>query len=283
MQINVDLKGVAPLEARRIIKAIAAFTGIAVDFPISMQERVHEIVHGAVAEQTPVGKAPEPIAHVVSATMMADGNGISVALKPTDTPDAAAIFGAAAPFVPATVDAAALPTAPVVQPASSLPMLPAPQAPVVMPVATTSAATPTPPAVTVDKDGLPWDARIHSSSKALNADGRWRAKKGLNDDAMVATVQAELRALMAIPAAPVAPVVAAPTLDAVAQTPTVDPTTLPEFMTRVTPLMMAGKLTMPQVDAVLQAFGVTGGVTSLMQRPDLIPHVWANLKASYGL
>lgn len=275
MQINLDLSRGSSAEAMAVIKAIAAYTSLNVEFVEANRERVISIVTGEVSKLNSTPK-PEPIAHLNSVTQLPTG--FSAQMTPTDTPDAAAIFGAVAPFVPATVDAAALPTAPVVQPASSLPMPLAPQAPVVMPAATTSVAAPTPPAVTVDKDGLPWDARIHSSSKALNADGRWRAKKGLNDDAMVATVQAELRALMTIPAAPVAPVVVAPLAIN-----TVDPTTLPEFMTRVTPLMMAGKLTMPQVDAVLQAFGVTGGVTSLMQRPDLIPQVWANLKASYGL
>lgn len=30
----------------------------------------------------------------------------------------------------------------------------------------------------VDSNGLPWDERIHSSSKAVNADGTWRYKRG---------------------------------------------------------------------------------------------------------
>lgn len=32
-----------------------------------------------------------------------------------------------------------------------------------------------------DKNGVAWDARYHASSKAVNADGTWRRKRGLSD------------------------------------------------------------------------------------------------------
>lgn len=44
----------------------------------------------------------------------------------------------------------------------------------------------------IDANGLVWDERIHASSKALNADGTWRTKRGV-DKALVASVEAELR------------------------------------------------------------------------------------------
>ena len=50
----------------------------------------------------------------------------------------------------------------------------------------------------VDSTGLPWDARIHANTKAKNADGSWRGRRGV-DDATVAAVEKELRA--AAPAA----------------------------------------------------------------------------------
>jgi len=250
-----------------------------------------EAFYGADANATPmhviVGNNPDsvlmdehqPIAHVSSVTQLP--NGFSVTLQPTDTQDAAAIFGAVAPFAPATVDAAAQQTAPVVLTATSLPTPPAMPLPAAMPAATTSAPTAaalTAPAPTVDKDGLPWDARIHSSSKALNADGRWRAKKGLNDGAMVSAVQAELRALMAIPVPPTMP--EPPVVVASAF---VAPTTLPEFMPLVSAAMMAGKLTVDHMNAELAAIGVVGGVTALMARQDLVPSLWATLQAKYAL
>lgn len=47
----------------------------------------------------------------------------------------------------------------------------------------------TPPAT--DKNGLPWDERIHAGTKALNGDGTWKKRRGV-DDATVAAVTAEL-------------------------------------------------------------------------------------------
>lgn len=42
-----------------------------------------------------------------------------------------------------------------------------------------------------DSSGIRWDERIHASSKALNADGTWRTKRGV-DKALVDEVTAEL-------------------------------------------------------------------------------------------
>jgi len=45
----------------------------------------------------------------------------------------------------------------------------------------------------LDKNGLPWDERIHSSSKNTNADGTWRYLRG-GDPVYRAQIEAELRA-----------------------------------------------------------------------------------------
>lgn len=64
---------------------------------------------------------------------------------------------------------------------------------------------------TLDADGLPWDARIHSGNQERNADNTWRARRKPKDVTpeqwaeQVAQVRDELFALMAIPVA--APVV----------------------------------------------------------------------------
>lgn len=85
------------------------------------------------------------------------------------------------------------------QPAPAVPTVPAATAPLVPAAPTTHAS-----GVAIDKAGLPWDARIHSSSKAINADGTWRKRKGLNDEGLVKRIESELLAAMAVPAAPVA-------------------------------------------------------------------------------
>lgn len=64
------------------------------------------------------------------------------------------------------------------------------------PSAGASSTTSTNPAAAgaeVDADGVIWDARIHAGTKTKNADGRWKAKKGV-DKAYAAQIMAELRA-----------------------------------------------------------------------------------------
>jgi hypothetical protein len=51
----------------------------------------------------------------------------------------------------------------------------------------------------VDSKGMPWDERIHAKTKATNADGSWRYRRGV-DDATKASVETELRARSAAPA-----------------------------------------------------------------------------------
>ena len=51
----------------------------------------------------------------------------------------------------------------------------------------------------VDSAGLPWDSRIHSESRNKVADGTWRKRRNTASE-LVAQVEGELRALMAIPA-----------------------------------------------------------------------------------
>lgn len=112
-----------------------------------------------------------------------------------------------------------------------------------------------------DANGLPWDERIHSGTKALNADGTWRTKRGV-DKALVAEVEAELRSqgddpeelerveeevkeLLAAPPAPPAP--PAPTAPTPATSPFV------ALMKRVTTAQGAGKLTAQRVKELLES------------------------------
>lgn len=85
----------------------------------------------------------------------------------------------------------------------------APAAPSAPAAAAVAAAAPAP---AVDSRGIPHDPRIHAGTKSVKANGEWTAKRGV-DPALVAQVEAELRAFMGQPAA--AP--AAPALHPVAQ------------------------------------------------------------------
>lgn len=58
------------------------------------------------------------------------------------------------------------------------------------------------PAVELDKNGIPWDERIHAGTKRKNADGTWSLKKGV-DKELAAQIIAEYQS--ATPTAPAAP------------------------------------------------------------------------------
>lgn len=233
-------------------------------------------------------------------------------------PDLASVFGgAAAPAplpVPSTAVAAPLPTAPVVPPVSS----PAPTTAVVPPAPNPAPVVPAPSApvppanpagVVVDAAGLPWDGRIHATAKegggTKTADGIWRKKRGVNDPAFIAKVEAELRAAVNAGPAPIPAPVAAP-----AQAPVIPPPpavlapavgestfaavaaqaaaaavppvpvapvaatgpTFQSLMVKIAPHMASGRLTPAKQAEVLAAFGLTS-IAGLMQRPDLVASV----------
>ena len=143
----------------------------------------------------------------------------------------------AAPVAPAVP---AVPAAPVVAEISQDPAavfggaaVPAPLAASIPPIAAAATVAPPPPAntapitttlgpaslgagaasVELDKNGLPWDERIHAGTKTKLKSGEWKAKKQVAPE-LVASVEAELRARMAAGnvASPVAPTVPTPPL-----------------------------------------------------------------------
>lgn len=200
------------------------------------------------------------------------------------------------PAAPSTAAVAAPSIAPAVPTPTSTAAAPVPPAPAPTPAAeATAPAAPAAPTslagIVVDVDGLPWDARIHAGGRAQNADGRWRQKRGLNDAALKARVEAELRQAMGAPAVasvpvppPPAAVATAPTPAAPVASPTEVPTapsdpaaeTFPAFMARVGGAMVAGAITQGKMTAVLSSVGLTS-VAQLALRPDLLPAVSAAL------
>ena len=144
--------------------------------------------------------------------------------------------------------------------------------------------TPTPePGVELDSAGRPHDPRIHSSSKGkLAKGGGWKLKRGL-DKELVATVEAELDALMAVPAAEVPPQAQAPVPT---PTPTPTPTPVPTPTPTLVPTPGAGPLAFPALvglitaakldDDTVTAACVKHGIPGfplLGSRPDLVPAV----------
>lgn len=88
-----------------------------------------------------------------------------------------------------------------------------------------------------DSENLPWDSRIHSSSKAKVNSGRWKQKKGV-DEAVLAQVKAELYSRNAQNATPVqtAPLHIAP--QPVVEQPVINQATL----SATTPVIVAAQI-----------------------------------------
>jgi hypothetical protein len=135
----------------------------------------------------------------VAAIIAALGLGKSQATAEPAAPVASSTVAAELPSIvpdsfPAPTTAFAPPVAPL-----------APEVPIAAPpsVPPAPAATST-SAVELDSEGLPWDGRIHASTKAKVANGTWRTKRGV-DDSEFARIKAELQAVMGLPLPAVTP------------------------------------------------------------------------------
>lgn len=150
-------------------------------------------------------------------------------------------------------------------------------------------------------DGIPWDARIHSSSKKKysKAPFKWHRKKNL-DEAVEAEVEAELRALMAIPSSTAATTGTPETTSAAEafgansgisepkteQAPPPPPpeteakTDTPEIKTfvQLVQALAANSIDHAVTDPILAKHGVAS-LPLLGSRPDLIPAVVADVRA----
>lgn len=141
--------------------------------------------------------------------------------------------------------------------------------------------------VELDSEGLPWDNRIHSSSRGKIANGTWKLMRG-SDPAIVETVKAELRALMDIntthspetripaPPAPSSDLSgnAVPTPPAAASHYLMTPIrhSFVDFIEDITKLLVSKKLAQPEIIKVCNDAGVAAP-NLLAARQDLIPQV----------
>lgn len=181
------------------------------------------------------------------------------------------LAGAAAAGATVAAEQIAVTTLP---PAGSVQVPPPPPSVPEAPAAAGAAQVPPPPppataAPSVDNTGLPWDERIHSSTKAINADGTWKKRRGVTPP-IVAKVEAELRGGVvhmgaAAPQVPPPPPAAAtdaaqvpPPPPAVPSAPAAAPAAPPSPLTllqRLATAVGAGKLTVEDVIGECAKYG----------------------------
>jgi len=125
-----------------------------------------------------------------------------------------------------------------------------------------------PEAPEFDADGLPWDERIHASTKTTTQDGRWKKKRGV-DVELIEVVEAELRG------AEVTDPIDGETFTPVTSGDVPPPPPPPAPSMTFTELIK--EITENQInpDTVLKAVQSVGlaNVGELFNRPDLIPQV----------
>lgn len=151
--------------------------------------------------------------------------------------------------------------------------------------------------VEVDTNGMPWDMRIHAGTKTKVKDGSWK-KKPRVDKAVVESVEAELVALMAIPASPVdsgehaenvvlEPKVIPPPAETETKETIIPPPadgqgddvqmTFAEFLRACSAKMTAGETNMARILEVVNGKGVAS-LQLVNSRSDLIPELWAEIE-----
>lgn len=222
MQFNITLSGDEdPSQLRRVANAVLALAGVSPTQTIKIGDISMDLTPAQVS------------------TMLADADRPDVGAEHSDLDVDPAVTPVSAvplpPAPPAPLAAAAelFTTAPEA-PAAGVPAPPTVAAPPA-PTAPGSAVPPAPAAPSnpvnsaeLDKAGLPWDARIHSGSREKIKDGTWRQRRNLPEGERE-RVEAELRALMALPANVVigdAPTSAVPLPPAVPAAPATAPATI---------------------------------------------------------
>ncbi len=146
--------------------------------------------------------------------------------------------------------------------------------------------------VELDANDLPWDERIHASSKTKDVKGNWKYKRGVDRDILVPEVEAELKATIPepetgavnVPPAPVEatpppPLATAPTPGNPTGipapdtgTPSINVTTFAQLVTAITANSIAEEKVKEALDKVR-----IGNFALLGARPDLIPAVAGHL------
>lgn len=122
----------------------------------------------------------------------------------------------------------------------------------------------------LDADGLPWDHRIHASSKAKLKDGTWRKRRGV-DDELVKDVEAELNQVLNVESnkSPLDSLVPPP--------PATEEPTFGQLLTRVSKLKADGVIDDEFFRSIYEAQDLPN-FAAFNLRPDLIPAAWDKVK-----
>lgn len=132
---------------------------------------------------------------------------------------------------------------------------------------------PAEPTGDLDKANMPWDARIHASTKTQTQKGLWKKKKGVDAD-LVTEVEAELMGKPAVTETSAASTI--PPAPPIASSPKVD---FNETMMLITGAVSNGDIEMDEViEVIAKCGGGNGGLQTLLTSPDAVPAVYTEIK-----
>lgn len=298
LQITIDAReAVTPLGAAQL-RATAAYLLHLANGSEPAQAAMPPVRGAVIAyEDRPDVGAPElppnvPVVRAVDQLARADLAAAQAAFSPT--------IAASVPLAEQVARAVDLSTT-----VAAMPIIPG----VLQGGALVTPPTANPAGVQLDSRGLPWDSRIHSTPATMTEKQVWRKKRGLNDEALIKRIEAELLGGQTVPApvptlnpaaqipggaavaasVPLPPPAAGPSAATGAagiptsgiSAPTAlasGPSTLPELMQQCAPLLSASRLDMARVLDACKAAGVES-LNILQSRPDLVPGVWAQVQA----
>jgi hypothetical protein len=145
--------------------------------------------------------------------------------------------------------------------------------------------------IDVDADQVPWDERIHASTKNKNADGKWKRKRNV-DDATYNTITASLKGVAAAPTNTGLP----PPPPAAASAPSLPPPPAapqaPEYTDLVTLLTQhthspdnpTGRITADWISTTLKHYGVPSGLLpDAAANPALCGQIAAGVRQVLGV
>ena len=297
MHIQINLNGdETDAQLARVYKMIGAYRGVS-DKTSTVDLEIRVDSTAAMAElarfKAAVGdlEIPESVGEKLEVELLNKLEAENPQFGQQPLPEGAEPAGAV-PLAPPPPPAAPSPagadtsaSAPAAAPAS---IPPPPSAASAVPSPPSAAATPSPAgAAEVDKNGLPWDERIHASSRAKIADGSWRMKRGVPEH-LVAEVEAQLRAQMGFvgqSGSTVAPADGAsvpppPAAPAPAPLPPGPPAlTFGIVASRIGKAVTAGTLSGNVLSVKLAELGFPDGLHTVNSRPDMWQKVLDTLGA----
>lgn len=206
------------------------------------------------------------------------------------------------PWLLVPADNAGIPANSVVSVQTNLtaaPSLPAGPAPSLFPDSAAVINTAPLIAANIDGRGVPWDERIHSGGRAINADGSWKKRKGV-DPKNVAKIEAQLLAALvdgtappapqaSAPSAPTAPAPIAPAAPTAPQAVAIPESAPTDFASLIrwtakrsnTPGNPTGKLQQSMIDDIISHYKLSS-IQDVSSKPEYVGVIYQYLTQTIG-